>query len=154
MTDGTPPTPDERFDALVEEFTEALRNGTAREVEAYADENPDLAGRIRVMFPAVRAMETADALTPAAPATIGPYKVVRKLGEGGMGLVYEAQDEDGQPVAIKRIHKRLLALPGFVKRFLREVEVGVRIVHPGVVRTIQLGWNGADEQPWPYLVIE
>ncbi len=151
---GDTPTPDERFDALVEAFTEALRSGTAREVEAYASEHPELADRIRTLFPALRAMESADALTPADPATIGPYKVVRKLGEGGMGLVYEARDESGNPVAIKRIHRRLLTLPGFVKRFLREVEVGMRIEHPGVVRTIQLGWTGADDQPWPYLVLE
>jgi tetratricopeptide (TPR) repeat protein len=148
------PTPDARFDALVEEFTEALRAGNAREVEHYAQANPELAERIRMLFPALRAMETADALSPADPATIGPYKIVRKLGEGGMGLVYEARGPDGNPVAIKRIHKRLLALPGFVKRFLREVEVGMRIEDPGVVRTIQLGWTGADDQPWPYLVLE
>ena len=74
-------------------------------------------------------------LTPGAD--LGPYRVERLIGSGGMGTVYAAHARaQGRPVAIKVIHPHLLLRPGVAERFRREVELGSRVEHPNVVRTL------------------
>ena len=66
---------------------------------------------------------------------LGPYTIEAELGSGGMGTVYRATGPDG-PVAVKIVHPHLLDTPGFFKRFLREAEIGRKVEHPNVVRTL------------------
>jgi serine/threonine protein kinase/tetratricopeptide (TPR) repeat protein len=74
--------------------------------------------------------------------TLGPYRLDRELGAGGMGKVYAAVVEGRAPgldagtrVALKIVHPHLLETPGFFMRFLREAEIGRSVVHENVVRT-------------------
>src|SRR5262245_26060302 len=74
--------------------------------------------------------------------TLGPYRLDRELGAGGMGKVWSARVEGRVPgldvgalVALKVVHPHLLEAPGFFKRFLREAEIGKAVVHENVVRT-------------------
>ena len=80
---------------------------------------------------------------------LGPYRVVRELGSGGMGKVYAAVVEgrcpglaEGTRVALKVVHPHLLETPGFFKRFLREAEIGKTVRHPNVVRTFDFDAGG------------
>jgi WD40 repeat protein len=77
----------------------------------------------------------AGAALPAAPApppSIGHYRILRTLGEGGMGTVYEAEQESPRrPVALKVIRPGLLA-PPLLKRFGQEVQILGRLHHPGI----------------------
>jgi serine/threonine protein kinase/tetratricopeptide (TPR) repeat protein len=73
---------------------------------------------------------------------LGPYRLDRELGAGGMGKVYAAVVEGRAPgldagtrVALKIVHPHLLETPGFFMRFLREAEIGRSVVHENVVRT-------------------
>ncbi|MBX6168511.1 MAG: glycoside hydrolase family 6 protein [Thermobispora bispora] len=61
------------------------------------------------------------------PAQVGPYRLVRKLGEGGMGTVYLGEAPDGMRVAVKLLHHTIAADPGFRRRFRREVEAAKRV---------------------------
>jgi tetratricopeptide (TPR) repeat protein len=77
-----------------------------------------------------------------AAASLGPYRLDRELGAGGMGKVWRAEVvgrvaglDAGRAVALKLVHPHLLETPGFFKRFLREAEIGKAIVHENVVRT-------------------
>jgi tetratricopeptide (TPR) repeat protein len=75
-------------------------------------------------------------------AALGPYRVGRELGSGGMGTVYAATVERevagltaGTTVALKVVHPHLLQSDGFFKRFLREAKIGQKVEHDNVVRT-------------------
>jgi len=84
---------------------------------------------------------------------IGPYVLEAELGSGGMGTVYRAQGADG-PVALKLLHPHLLSSPGAFKRFLREAELGRRVVHENVVRTLDIDVTEIDGRSHYFLVME
>jgi WD40 repeat protein/predicted Ser/Thr protein kinase len=85
------------------------------------------------------------------PAHIGRYRILRLLGEGGMGAVYEAeQDSPHRPVALKVIRPGLLA-PALVKRFAHEVEILGRLHHPGIA---QIHDAGVAEDGQPFFAME
>ncbi|MFN0149447.1 MAG: tetratricopeptide repeat protein [bacterium] len=89
----------------------------------------------------------ADADLPA-DAQIGPYRLLRKLGEGGMGLVYEAEQENPRrPVAIKLIRGDATLDPYQVRLFERETRALARLVHPGIA-TIYHAGRTAHGQPY------
>jgi serine/threonine-protein kinase len=68
---------------------------------------------------------------------IGNYRVVAKIGEGGMGAVYEAVDESiGKRVAIKVLHKDHAKNPQIALRFINEAKAINHVDHPGVVQVI------------------
>src|SRR6185295_15063767 len=94
-------------------------------------------------------------------ATIGPYRLDAELGAGGMGRVWRATTTRraaglpaGAVVALKLVHPHLLETEGFFKRFLREAEVGRRVVHENVVRTLDCDQLVVDGRPQSFLVME
>ena len=61
------------------------------------------------------------------PQQIGPYRLVRKLGQGGMGIVYLAQDADFRLVALKVLRPELATDADYRRRFTREAEAARRV---------------------------
>src|SRR3954470_8988407 len=91
---------------LAEEFLQRYRQGERPSLKEYIDRHPDLADEIREVFPAMAMMEKialADESlegdptgpAPVAPAStleqLGDYRLLREVGRGGMGVVYEAE---------------------------------------------------------------
>ena len=73
------------------------------------------------------------------PATIRHYRLTRKLGEGGMGVVYEAEDERlGRRVAIKRL-RALDSDPSLKERLWQEARVAAAMTHPNICQVYELG---------------
>jgi serine/threonine protein kinase len=71
---------------------------------------------------------------------IGSYRVVRKIGQGGMGAVYEAVHEQlGRRAAIKLLRKELSQDPQIVIRFFNEGKAASRIEHSGIVQIFEYG---------------
>jgi len=69
----------------------------------------------------------------------GRFRVIRFLGQGGMGEVYEARDLDlGEPVALKTIRPEIATEPHTMARFKREINLARRVAHPNVCRTFDL----------------
>src|SRR5262252_7380932 len=65
----------------------------------------------------------------------GKYRLVRLIGDGGMGSVFEARHEVlGTTVALKFLHAELTRRPGLVQRFLQEARVSAQIQSPHVVK--------------------
>lgn len=84
--------------------------------------------------------------------TIGPYQMLHKLGEGGMGTVYEAVHQGiGRHVAIKLLYSQLAANREIVTRFFNEARAAARVDHPGIVQIFDCGQlpDGT-----PYLIME
>ena len=72
------------------------------------------------------------------------YKIVRKIGEGGMGVVYEAVQESlGRSVALKVLKDELANDRWFVERFLREARAAAAIDHPNITRVYTAGNAGS-----------
>ncbi|MFG1702453.1 glycoside hydrolase family 6 protein [Nonomuraea sp. M3C6] len=70
---------------------------------------------------------TVEALRDGDPRQVGPYTLLGRLGEGGMGVVYLGQGPDGTRVAVKLIHARMDANADFRRRFAREVAAAKRV---------------------------
>jgi serine/threonine-protein kinase len=71
---------------------------------------------------------------------LGPYRIGRKLGKGGMGSVYEAIDaKSGQRVAVKALTPQLAMAEGFRERFEAEIESLKKLQHEGIVRLLGYG---------------
>ncbi|MFC4010044.1 glycoside hydrolase family 6 protein [Nonomuraea purpurea] len=76
------------------------------------------------------------------PALIGGHRVIRRLGSGGMGVVYLAETRARTPVAIKVIHQHLAADPAFRRRFRREVMTMRRVARFSTAAVIEADLDG------------
>ncbi len=71
---------------------------------------------------------------------LGPYRLVRKLGRGGMGTVFEGiHDETGEPAAVKMLSFNLAEEEDFRARFETEIETLKKLRHPNIVRLLGFG---------------
>lgn len=86
------------------------------------------------------------------PKSIGGYRIVGKLGTGGMGVVYDAVDSQGKEVAIKVPLPNLVQDSEFIRRFNREMQLGSRLKHPRLTEIFH--FEAAGEGRYPYLVME
>ncbi len=139
---------------LVEEFTDRVRNGESPTVEDYALRYPNLANEIRDVFPALLMMEQAQpeatherglgsrsGLLPQSQ--IGDYRVVRKVGQGGMGVVYEAEQESlNRRVALKVLPHHIANDKKFIERFKREARAAAKLHHTNIVPVFDVGQEG------------
>ena len=88
------------------------------------------------------------------PERIGPFRVLRLLGRGGMGVVYEAeQDEPRRRVALKLVHAGL-AYGERLRRFRLEADVLARLQHPGIAQVHATGTVDLGTGEQPYFVME
>ncbi|MES0835305.1 serine/threonine-protein kinase [Nocardiopsis tropica] len=85
-------------------------------------------------------------LTAGEPRRVGPYRVVGRIGSGGMGTVYAALDDHDRPTAVKRVHRPFAGDAEFRARFAREVALVRRVRSAGVPRF--LGTDTGAEVPW------
>ncbi len=104
----------------------------------------------------IRAAASEAAAEEPAPAhqRIGPYRIVRTLGAGGMGTVYEAvQERPQRRVALKLLHAALVS-PHVTRRFVREAELLARLEHPHIARVYDAGTHDDGFGGAPYFAME
>src|SRR5262249_2224142 len=139
---------------IADEFVEAFRQGQRPSVEEFARRYPEHADDIREMLPALVLMEKAKApddppgqqrqvkaavVAPRLPE-LGDYQILREVGRGGMGVVYEAQQLSlGRHVAIKVLPPHALLDPRQLGRFQREARSAAKLHHTNIVPVFGVG---------------
>jgi serine/threonine protein kinase len=86
--------------------------------------------------------------TERLPATLGPYRLQDRLGEGGMGVVHLARDPEGRAVAVKVLHPLGTEGPNARRRLAREVDTMRRVRSPYVAEVLDADVTGE----FPYIV--
>ncbi|MBI5866484.1 MAG: serine/threonine protein kinase [Planctomycetes bacterium] len=103
--------------------------------------------------PSASSLCAQDAPLPA-DRRIGRYRILRVLGRGASGVVYEAQqDQPARSVALKILHAGL-ASERTIRRFEYEAELLARLSHPGIAQVLDTGTFEDAEGPRPYIAME
>jgi eukaryotic-like serine/threonine-protein kinase len=88
------------------------------------------------------------------PAFIGRYRVIRLLGEGGMGRVYEAEQEQPRRIVALKIIRPGLTTPERLRRFRHESQALGRLQHPGIAQIYEANTADTGFGPQPYFAME
>jgi WD40 repeat protein/serine/threonine protein kinase len=142
-----------RFDELAQEFVERYRRGERPSLDEYVARLPEMADEIREMFPALVQVEQVEedardeALQPprAVPRLrqIGDFRILREVGHGGMGVVYEAEQISlGRRVALKILPGHVARDRKALERFHREAKAAARLHHTNIVPVFEVGQEG------------
>jgi serine/threonine protein kinase/WD40 repeat protein/tetratricopeptide (TPR) repeat protein len=140
------------LERLAAEFVERHRRGEHPPLSEYTRRYPDLAADIRELFPALVKIEklkppadatgefAAGAADRLRPERLGDYRILREVGRGGMGVVYEAEQESlGRHVALKVLPSSALLNPTYLARFRREAKAAGRLHHTNIVPVFGVG---------------
>ena len=144
-------TEDDRLDGLLADALERLETGGPAAVEELLAAHSDEAPRLRERLSALHAMGFARESDDELPERLGDFRLLERLGGGGMGVVYLAEQESlGRRVALKLVRPELLFFPGARERFKREVTAVARLSDPGIVPVYSVG----EERGVPYFAME
>ncbi|HKE00413.1 MAG TPA: protein kinase, partial [Planctomycetota bacterium] len=133
----------------LDQFARAWLDGRAPDAGEFCAAHPECAVELReridgFLFVASGLFGSAE--DPGAPgARLGDFQLLREIGRGGMGVVYEAEQVSlGRRVAVKVLAVHPAARPEQVERFRREAATAARLRHPGIVPIHSVGEeNGA-----------
>ncbi|MFO1021554.1 MAG: serine/threonine-protein kinase [Planctomycetales bacterium] len=143
------------------EYLAGLREGRNDTVESYAWRYPQYAEQIRKVLPLVAAMESwksnkeFSGARRAVPADmnferLGDCRLIRELGRGGMGIVYEAiRQTEGDRVAVKLLPWRF-STPRWRENFFREAQMMSRLRHTHLVPVYGYG----EQEGWCYIIMQ
>jgi WD40 repeat protein/serine/threonine protein kinase len=134
---------------VADEFIERLHQGEQPQIEDYAQRYPEIAAFIRQMFPALQLLRgpapdptPAHAPEAAAPAAgyLGDYRILREVGRGGMGIVYEAEQVSlRRRVALKVLPFAATLDPKRLQRFQHEAQAAAQFHHTNIVPVYAVG---------------
>jgi len=129
-----------------DEFTESLNRGESPDIEAFARRYPQIAALVRDVLPAlqiIRPPVTPSSTGPASAASLsvlGDYRILREIGRGGMGVVYEAEQISlGRRVALKVLPASPALDAKHLARFQREARTAAGLHHTNIVPVFEVG---------------
>ncbi len=143
---------------LAREFLDRCRGGERPPLKEYTDRFPEHATEIREVFRALAVLDnlgpvdTFDDTGPANGAAavylpgiaqLGDFRILRELGRGGMGVVYEAEQLSlGRRVALKVLPAHVAGDSKVLERFRREAKAAARLHHTNIVPVFEVGRDG------------
>jgi eukaryotic-like serine/threonine-protein kinase len=92
--------------------------------------------------------------TSLFPARIGRYRIIRLLGEGGMGSVYEAEQEQPRRIVALKVIKSSVASPSLLRSFEQESEALARPHHSGIAQVYEAGTADSGTGVQPFFAME
>src|SRR5260221_3265689 len=150
-----PETPDDRLIAeIVQSVSDKVRSGETVDVAALLAAHPQQAERLRRLLPTIEALAELDPLARRdgddgfpiqadsihSVRAIGEYQIVREIGRGGMGIVYEARQVSlNRRVALKVLPFAAALDPRALARFRQESQAAAQLDHPHIVHVYGVG---------------
>jgi WD40 repeat protein/serine/threonine protein kinase len=149
---------------LAEEFLARYRNGERPPISEYIQRHPDLEAEIREVFPAMAMMENIALSSSSGTGRsasslpsgklpfmqLGDYRLIREVGRGGMGVVYEAEQVSlGRHVALKVLPPQARDAKQRL-RFEREARAAAKLHHTNIVPVFGVG----EHEGQPYYVMQ
>jgi serine/threonine protein kinase len=139
---------------LVEELTARLEAGEPVELDAYLEQHPEHGAELRRLYPALRLLTdgspSPEARGPAAVCgeqdlasplrELGDFRLLREVGRGGMGIVYEAEQRSlGRRVAVKVLPWAATLDAKQLQRFQNEAHAAAQLHHTHIVPVYYVG---------------
>lgn len=153
----------ETLDQLADEFVSRLRAGEKPSIKEYQERYPELSSEIDDVLGSVAMIENLKLQQETVGTSrrkrfdkttferIGDYKIVRELGRGGMGIVFEAIHESlGRRVAIKLLPSRVIEDDDALLRFRKEARAAAKLHHSNIVNVFGVG----EHEGYHYYVME
>src|SRR5262252_5409887 len=147
---------------LADEVAARYRAGERPTLQEYLERYPQLADDLRELFPAMVEIEqvkedhqeaVGQEAAPPAPALqqLGDFRILREVGQGGMGIVYEAEQVSlGRHVALKVLPKSMLLDTKAKRRFEREAKAAAKLHHTNIVPVFGVG----EQDGMPHYVMQ
>ncbi len=145
------------IEEITEDFLERLKSGEQPSIAEYREAHPEHADEIASLFPAMLALENlgveqnarremaqlGHAASSAHAQRLGDFRIIREIGRGGMGVVYEAVQESlNRRVAVKVLAADFTASATDRRRFQREAEAAGQLYHTNIVPVFGVGQHG------------
>jgi serine/threonine protein kinase/DNA-binding beta-propeller fold protein YncE len=163
-----------RINAILEEIIDLTEEERDREIRDRCTGDPELEREIRRMLDNDRAFEhdlvlgddainssraELDALLDAdehhaLPDSIGEFTVIREIGRGGMGVVYECQQQNPRRRVAVKVVESVLRATDLRRRLAAESQIQGQLQHPGIARVYQAGFADFGRSRCPYFVME
>ncbi len=154
MTGTSPQHRSETLESLVFETLERMETEGPAAIESAVSNHPELEQELRGRLGTLQSMGliAVKGETPlSVPSSLGNYEIGKRIGEGGMGLVFQARDSVlDRDVALKLIRPELVASSSLRERFTRESLAVARLQHPAVGRIFDAG----ELAGFPYMAME
>lgn len=140
-----------QIEVLASEFADKARAGQNPSIDSYVERYPEMEAEIRDLFPMVAALEQlksdreSEVLRAQLPdqfklKQLGDCRLVREIGRGGMGVVFEALEGSiERQVAVKLLPWRISMVPHRQERFEREAQTIARLRHANIVPIFKFG---------------
>lgn len=157
MTDALPlngPDPHLSLDAVVDHFTSQYRSGRSPSIESYQQQFPHFGTELGELLSSVAMIEglkqqSSQSASHPIPDSfpqdvqeLGDYRLIRELGRGGMGVVFEAIHQSlGRRVAVKVLSQQLSNDPRAVQRFRWEAGAAAKLHHSQIVTVFGVGFS-------------
>ncbi len=159
LSDTPPPeeSADEtRLQTLVVQCLDRMEQGDEQALDEFCARFPKDAERLRARIQRLGDLGLLEQRDPdqEIPEFVGKYRILRCLGVGGMGVVYEAeQDQPRRTVALKVIRPGRLSTKA-LRRFAHEAQLLGMLQHPGIAQIYEAGSEGTSGTPAPYFAME
>ncbi len=137
------------LDQIADEFVARIRSGQHPSIQEYQAAFPEFSDEIQELFPTLVALEKHDPVRVAndsshtttidAPSQLGDYSIIREIGRGGMGIVYEAEHKTMRRRVALKVLPSNIKKPEYVQRFIREARAAGQLHHTNIVQVFDVG---------------
>ena len=126
--------------SILDEYLVDLKAGQAPSRQDLIARHPELAAQLEACLAGLEFIHGAESAAPGNPRTLGDFRIIREVGRGGMGAVFEAEQVSlCRSVALKILRFGAVSDPESIERFKREAETVAKLHHTNIVPIFNVG---------------